>query len=133
MSPMSKKKPASKKLLKGKFYAVHEGSKHGHPGKLYWKSDQKNIYLFLKTGTTPAPDNIVLTVPTEKGVKRSYVYKKPILTKRKDVGSEFPNMRFGKADKPLLREISKRDFAETRSVGRKDRRYVKRMKKKPKY
>lgn len=130
---MSKKKPASKKLLKGKFYAVHEGSKHGHPGKLYWKNDQKNIYLFLKTGTASTPDNIVLTVPTEEGVKRSYVYKKPILAKRKDVGSEFPNMRFGKADKPLLREVSKRDFAETPSVGRKDRRYVKRLKKKPKY
>ena len=64
---MSKKKPVQKKLWKGKFYAVHEGSKKGHPGKLYWKNDHKNLYLFIKTGTTPSPDNIILIVPTEKG------------------------------------------------------------------
>lgn len=37
---MSKKRIVDKKLKKGKFYAVHEGSKHGHPGKLYWKNAQ---------------------------------------------------------------------------------------------
>lgn len=53
---MSKKKLVLKKLQKGKFYAVHEGSKKGHPGKLYWKNDNKNLYLFIKTGTTPSID-----------------------------------------------------------------------------
>ena len=93
---MSKKKPASKKLLKGKFYAVHEGSKHGHPGKLYWKNDQKNIYLFLKTGTTPTPDNIVLTVPTEKGVKRSSSTRNQSWPKERTSEASFPICGLGK-------------------------------------
>lgn len=130
---MAKKKPVTKKLLKGRFYAVHEGSPKGHPGKLYWKNDNKNLYLFIKTGTTPSPDNIVLIVPTAKGVKKSYVYKRPVLAKRKDVGSELPSMRFGKPDKKKIREISRMPFSETSSIGRSDRRYVKRLKKKPKY
>ena len=130
---MSKKKIVDKKLKKGKFYAVHEGSKHGHPGKLYWKNDQKNLYLFLKTGTTPSPENIVLTVPTQRGIRKSYIYKKPLLAKRKDVGGELLGMAFSKKDKKLLKSISKNPFAETYSVNRKDRRRIKRMRKRPKY
>ena len=130
---MSKKRIVDKKLKKGKFYAVHEGSKHGHPGKLYWKNDQKNLYLFLKTGTTPSPENIVLIVPTEDGVRRSYVYKRPLLAKRRDVGQELPRMMFSKKDKKLLRKLSQNPFTETNSVGRTDRRFVKRLWKRPKY
>ena len=130
---MSKKRIVDKKLKKGKFYAVHEGSKHGHPGKLYWKNDQKNLYLFLKTGTSPSPENIVLIVPTEDGVRRSYVYKRPLLAKRRDVGQELPRMKFSKKDKKLLRKLSQNPFTETNSVGRTDRRFVKRLWKRPKY
>ena len=130
---MSKKRIVDKKLKKGKFYAVHEGSKHGHPGKLYWKNDQKNLYLFLKTGTSPSPENIVLIVPTEDGVRRSYVYKRPLLAKRRDVGQELPRMMFSKKDKKLLRKLSQNPFTETNSVGRTDRRFVKRLWKRPKY
>ncbi len=130
---MAKKKPVTKKLLKGRFYALHDGSTKGHPGKLYWKNDNKNLYLFIKTGTTASPHNIILVVPTEKGVQRSYVYKRPILAKRKDVGGELPSMRFGKPDKKKIRGISQAPFDETPSIGRNDRRYVKRMKKKPRY
>ena len=130
---MPKKRIVDKKLKKGKFYAVHEGSKHGHPGKLYWKNDQKNLYLFLKTGTTPSPENIVLIVPTEDGVRRSYVYKRPLLAKRRDVGQELPRMKFSKKDKKLLRKLSQNPFTETNSVGRTDRRFVKRLWKRPKY
>ena len=129
---MSKKKLVLKKLKKGKFYAVHEGSRRGHPGKLYWKNDNKNLYLFIKTGTTPSPDNIILVVPTEKGVKKSYVYKRPMLAKRKDVGSELIGMAFSKADKKKIKAISLRDFNETMSISRRDRRYMKRLRKKPK-
>ena len=130
---MAKKKPVTKKLLKGRFYAVHEGSAKGHPGKLYWKNDNKNLYLFIKTGTTASPDNIVLIVPTAKGVKKSYVYKRPILAKRKDVGSELPSMSFGKPDKKKIREISNAPFTETKSIRKRDRQHIHRMKKKPRY
>lgn len=104
---MSKKIIVSKRLKKGRFYAVHDGSKKGHPGKLYWKSDQKNLYLFLKTGTTLSPDNIVLQIPTEGGALQSYIYKRPLLAKRKDIGSELQNMVFSKEDKPLLIKSAK--------------------------
>ena len=40
---MSKKKIVNKRLLKGKFYVVHDGSASGHPGMIYWKQDKKNI------------------------------------------------------------------------------------------
>ncbi|GEM_PF-1138767 len=128
---MSKKRIVDKKLKKGKFYAVHEGSKHGHPGKLYWKNDQKNLYLFLKTGTTPSPENIVLIVPTERGIKKSFVYKRPVLAKRRDVGGEFPSMRFGKKDRVLLKEISARNPVSTQSITKRDKRIFRKFKKKP--
>ena len=130
---MAKKKIVSKKIKKGKFYAVHEGSKKGHPGKLYWKNDNKNLYLFLKTGTTPSPDNIILLVPTEEGVQHSYIYKRPVLAKRKDVGGELLNMKFSKRDKKLLKAISKNVFSETANIKKRDRQWLKRLKKKPKY
>lgn len=130
---MAKKRIVAKKIKKGKFYAVHEGSKKGHPGKLYWKNDNKNLYLFLKTGTTPSPDNIILLFPTEEGIQHSYVYKKPVLAKRKDVGGELLNMKFSKRDKKLLKAISKSPFTETKSVRKRDRQWFKRLKKKPRY
>ena len=130
---MSKKKIVQKKLWKGRFYVVHEGSPRGHPGKLYWKNDNKNLYLFIKTGTTPTPETIVLFFPTEKGISKSYVYKKPVLAKRRDVGGELPNLSISKKDKRILKEVSSKGFAETPSISRSDRRFIKRLRKKPKY
>ena len=130
---MAKKRIVAKKIKKGKFYAVHEGSKKGHPGKLYWKNDNKNLYLFLRTGTTSTPENVKLRVPTEEGLEASYVYKKPVLAKRKDVEGEFPHLRFSKLDKKMLRRISEMPYFETPHIRKKDRQYMKRMKKKPRY
>ena len=48
---MSKKKKV-KPIIKGYFYHVHEGSETGHPGFVYWKSDRKNLYLLITTGTS---------------------------------------------------------------------------------
>lgn len=128
---MSKKKLVLKKLQKGKFYAVHEGSKRGHPGKLYWKSTSRTYTSSSRRGHA-IHRHIILIVPTEKGVKKSYVYKRPLLAKRKDVGSELIGMAFSKADKKKIKEISSKDFNETMSISRRDRRYVRRLRKKPK-
>lgn len=41
-----------KQLKEGSFYMVFEGSKDGHPGMIYWKNDQANLYLAVTTGST---------------------------------------------------------------------------------
>ena len=38
---MSKKK-IYKKIWKGRFYHIHEGSPTGHPGMIYWKNDKNH-------------------------------------------------------------------------------------------
>ena len=70
-----------KNLKTGCFYLTHDGSKTGHPGMIYWKNDEKNLYLAITTGTSEKnnPHFEELTKPTEKGVETSYVNKKPFL------------------------------------------------------
>ena len=134
---MSKKKPINKKLLKGKFYLVHDGSKSGHPGFIFWKNDNKNLYLSLIVGTSYSKDLIKLNFSTEIGVSKSFVHKKPFLGKRKDFGSkELKRLKFNKNDKKrILRDISKKEPRYSPTIKRHDRRYMKRLrlKKIPKY
>ena len=126
---MSKKRIANKKLRKGRFYLVHDGSCHGHPGMIYWKSDRKNLYLSLTTGTSYNKDLIRLKKCTDSNVKESFVNKKPFLGKRKDYGSiEKLDMFFSKIDKKtILREISKREPRFSKSLSRKDKRLFKKI------
>ena len=102
---MSKKKIVNKKLLKGKFYSVN-----GHPGMIFRKSDKKNIYYAIVTGTTFCRHMTMLSHPTEKGVLASYVKNRPVVGKRKHFGSkELKGMRFHKDDRQLLRIIKHRN------------------------
>ena len=48
---MSKRKITNKKLLKGRFYIVHEGSKAGQPGMIYWKRYSKTIKYIMQIST----------------------------------------------------------------------------------
>lgn len=134
---MSKRKSIKKKLRKGKFYLVHDGSKKGHPGMIFWKSDKKNLYLSLTTGTSYNKDLISLRYPTDKNTKKSFVNRRPFLGKRKDYGNkEFYDMKFCKGDKKsILRLLSKKDPRYSRNITRKDRRLFLRFKKRksPKY
>ena len=134
---MSKKKIVNKRLLKGKFYVVHDGSASGHPGMIYWKQDKKNLYLVIVTGTSYTKDLIKLIHPTDKNVKQSFIKKKPFLGKRKDFGSkEMKGMKFHKIDKKrVIREVSKKEPTYSNSIKRNDKRYFKRIRKKkiPKY
>lgn len=129
---MSRPIKVKKNIKKGKFYHVHEGSPTGHPGMIYWKSDKKNLYLALSTDTSPGSHRKEIN-PIAKNIKHSFVQTRPVLAKRKDIGGERGDLKFAKQDKKMLREISKNNFRETRSIRAKDRWYMKRLKKKPRY
>jgi hypothetical protein len=77
-----------KKLEIGKFYLIHDGSQIGHPGLIVWKSDDANLYLAIKFGTTKTKNNIRFKYPIEKNIKVSFVFKRFFLGKRKDFGSK---------------------------------------------
>ena len=130
---MERKKTNIKKVKKGKFYHFHEGSPTGHPGLIYWKNDKKNLYLAVTTDSTPGAHRTKLTHPTSKDVSESYINNHPLLAKRKNIGGERINMKFDTEDKPLVKTVSRRPNRETKDINRKDRRYIKRLKKKPKY
>ena len=130
---MSKKVIYSKHIEKGRFYHIHEGSKTGHPGMVYWKNDKRNLYLALTTDTSEGEHRLPLKVPTQQGVEKSYVQTKPLLAKRKDVGGMRPELKFNKKDKVLLKHISRKQYRETQTIKRNDRRYIKSLKKKPRY
>ena len=104
----------------GKFYFVHDGSKTGHPGFVIWKDDEANRYLVIRTDSDK-PGAITkeqkgekhltkLKYPTEEKVVNSYVHNRPMMCKRKDIGSkELVGMHFHKDDLDLINEISKRN------------------------
>ena len=122
---MSKKKLVNKKLRKGRFYLVHDGSKTGHPGMIVWKNDNKNLYLSLTTETTYNKDLIRLSHSTDKSTHISYVHKRPFLGRRKDYGSkEMTDMKFNKYDKKrILRKIIRNKPRYSSNINRKGERY----------
>ena len=130
---MAKKKIVTKHIRKGCFYHIHEGSKTGHPGKIYWKNDQKNLYLVITTDSTDGEHRTKLQFPTDSRVSVSFVYNRPMLAKRKDIGSEHKDMSFNRKDVVALKIVSRRKYRETKSIKSKDRRYLKKLKKKPRY
>ena len=130
---MAKKVIYTKHIEKGKFYHIHEGSKTGHPGMIYWKCDKRNLYLALTTDTSSGEHRILLKYPIERNIKRSYVQNRPMLLKRKDIGGVRPKLRFNRRDKTILRIVSRKDFRESPSIKRSDRRYTKKLRKTPKY
>lgn len=128
-----KRKKKIKHILKGYFYHIHEGSPTGHPGMVYWKNDKRNLYLALTTDSSSGEHRTKLSEATDETVEQSFVYNRPLLAKRRDIGGIRTNVRFDKNDKSLLRVVSRRIYRETNSINRKDRRYLKSLKKKPKY
>lgn len=134
---MSKKIETKKKLRKGRFYTVHDGSETGHPGMIYWKNDNKNLYLSLLTGTSSTKDNKSLTEPTDCSIDESFIHRKPFLGKRKDYGNkELKGMSFSKIDKKkILRPISKKEPRLSKNINRKDKRFMKKLRRQkiPKY
>ena len=119
-----------KNIKVGKFYLVHDGSKTGHPGYVIWKDDSKNRYLVIRTesdksGNVSKRDLnrqhlIDLKHPTDKNVIKSYIRTKPMLCKRKDIGSkELIDMRIHPDDMKIVLIVSKRNPQYSRSFKKK--------------
>ena len=107
-----------KVLEVGKFYLIHDGSPTGHPGYIVWKNDSSNEYLVVIT-ESDKPGNkskretdkrhlTDLEHPTEPHLVRSYIKKKPLLCKRKDIGSkQLTGMKFHPKDLKKVLYVSK--------------------------
>lgn len=101
---MSKKKFYNKHLQKGKFYSVNK-----HPGLIIFKSDKKNVYIAVVTGTSQHKHQVKLKHPTESRVSASYVNSRPVKGKRKHFGSkELVGMKIHPEDRIVIRIISRR-------------------------
>ena len=110
----------SEKILKvGNFYLIHDGSKTGHPGFIIWKNDKQNRYLVIRTNSDKkgkiskeqmGEKHITkLKHPTDNNVLCSYVHNRPMICRRKDIGSKvLIGMAFHHDDLSLINEISKR-------------------------
>lgn len=110
----------TKHIEVGKFYLIFDGSRTGHPGFVIWKDDEKNRYLVIRTdsdkfGDIPKKKRgekhiTLLSHPTEKKVMNSYVHNRPLMCKRKDIGSkELGGMCFHSDDMELIKKISLRN------------------------
>lgn len=81
----------------------------GHPGLIVEKSDSKNKYKAVVTGTTKGRHMTPLSHSTESRTEMSYVRNKPVEGKRKHFGSkELKGMKPHRDDRTLIRVISKR-------------------------
>ena len=120
-----------KNLKEGCFYLTHDGSKSGHPGMIYWKNDEKNLYLAITTGSSEKgdPHFIELTEPTDKSVKKSFVNKKPFLGNRRDFdGKEKKNMSFHIGDYKILIKVCENSPRVGKRIKKSDISLVKRIK-----
>ena len=117
------------KILKtGCFYFVHDGSKTGHPGMVYWKNDQRNLYLAITTGSSEQnnPHFEKLVEPTASDVTVSFVNKRPFLGKRRDFGSKkLEKMSFFIGDFEILVKVTKREPRTGNRIKKSEIDYVK--------
>lgn len=102
----------------GKFYLIHNGSETGHPGYIVWKDDTNNRYLVIIT-ESDKPGNVSkresdkrhltdLDFPTDLSVVKSYIKKRPMICKRKDIGSkELIGMGFHPSDLEKVEVVAK--------------------------
>ena len=110
-NPMSNQNSSTntKNIEVGKFYLIFDGSRTGHPGFVIWKDDEKNRYLVIITESdkfgnkskreTDKRHLTDLDYPTESKVAKSYIKKRPMLCKSKDIGKkELVGMQFHHSD-----------------------------------
>jgi len=126
-----------KSLQVGKFHFLHDGSQTGHPGIIVWKSDERNLYLAIKIGTSPNKNNSLYCRPLAGDVSQSYIYRRLFLGKRKDFDSrELPNMEMSDEEvDSILESVDFDNPVFSSNLNRKDKRFyswiVKRYKKIP--
>ena len=114
---MTDNKNKTKVIEVGKFYLIHDGSKTGHPGFVVWKDDNMNRYLVVITESDKSgniskreADKRHLTdldYPTEDRILKSYIKKRPMLCKRKDIGKLLFGMKFHPSDYEKVEYVSK--------------------------
>ena len=108
----------------GKYYLIHDGSEKGHPGLVIWKDDDANLYFLIKFGSTGNDSNILLPHKLSKDVENNYVYKRPFLAKRKDIGKEWAfDYDINDEDKTLLNDIVNNNPTYSTNINRKNKRY----------
>lgn len=121
---------AIKNIEIGKFYIIYDGSKTGHPGFVINKNDQENWYLVVRTESDKKgavtkrqlkrQHLIDLKHPTDSNVVKSYIRSRPLMCKRKDIGSkELVDMKFHEDDVSKITEVSKKDPEYTKSFNKK--------------
>lgn len=114
----------------GKFYLIHDGSKTGHPGYVIRKDDGNNCYLVVRTesdkkGAITKRDLqrqhlIDLTHPTDSNVVKSYIRSRPLMCKRKDIGSkELVGMSFHNDDMDKVTTVANKEPEYTKSFKKK--------------
>ena len=113
-------KVLSKTIEVGKFYFIHDGSKTGHPGYVVWKDDEANRYLVIRfdsdkfdvesTKEQRGIQHITkLKHPTSDTVMNSYVHNRPMICKRKDIGTYLDKLSLSCDDMDLIEDIRKRN------------------------
>ena len=117
----NKKKPkiSGITLEAGKFYNVHDGSAHGHPGRIEFADKENDIYISITTRSLTKEeyesgkirkDYIELSVPTSPDVYKSLVHRRPFKGSRLDYGNvEFPNLKFGIVDEIKIQIIKNKN------------------------
>ena len=114
----------NKVLLKnievGKFYYIHDGSKTGHPGLVIWKDDNANRYLVVRFDSDKFDVELTkeqrriqhitkLKHPTSDTVMNSYVHNRPMICKRKDIGTYLDKLSLSNEDMDLIEDIRNRN------------------------
>ena len=110
---------STKRIEVGKFYFIHDGSKTGHPGYVVWKDDEANRYLVVITESDKSGnaskremDKRHLTDLdhlTDDQVVKSYIKKRLMLCKRRDIGKELIRMKFHSDDLSKVDYVSKQN------------------------
>jgi hypothetical protein len=106
----------NKNIEVGKFYFIHDGSKTGHPGLVFWKDDAANRYLIIRfdsdkygVETTKEQRRIKhitkLKHPIDDKVMNSYARNRPMLCKRKDIGFLMSELSIKDDDIQTIEEI----------------------------
>ena len=120
--------PTPTKVIEvGKFYFIHDQSLVGHPGLIIWKSDEKNLYLAIKFGSTPNIHNFPFGRAVGPGVEQSFVYKRGFLGKRKDFSKkELTDMSITTDELAVIKTLINFDNPVFSSnINRKDKRNYK--------
>ena len=107
---MSKKKRKRIKIFRGKFYTTFHTGQFGHPSLVFRLNRRKNKYWIIVFDTTGRSDRIMLKIPIESTIKKSFVQKRPVIASHGDLGDhELKGLKINKIDKPRIELIKRKE------------------------